>query len=96
MPKEFAYIVEPYIELDLDEDHFQDFVVAYYSVCETSSKKNRCTEVRKAIQETVRQQHRVDNELYNPYRNISLNQCFGDSKASASEWLNLTDWIEWS
>ena len=38
----------------------------------------------------------IDNELYNPYRSISLNQCFGDSKASASEWLNLTDWIEWS
>ena len=96
LPKEFAYIVGPFLDAGIDEDRFQDFVVAYYSVCKANQNRNRCTETRNRIQEMIKEQNRLNSKLYNPYRNISLNQCFGENKVPASEWLNLTDWSEWS
>ena len=53
---------------------------------------------RKASQiiDTMKKKKSSDrNKLYNPYRNISLDQCIGESKTPVSEWLNITDWKEW-
>lgn len=95
LPKEFAFIAEPFLDAGIDEDHFQDLVLAYYSARKVSPKKNRYTEIRSHVQMMLKEHNRADNILYNPHRNISLNQCFGDSNAPAADWLNLTDWEEW-
>jgi hypothetical protein len=47
------------------------------------------------IRALAQKQRHEQNTLYNPYRNISLNQCFGDSKTPVSEWLNVSGWREW-
>ena len=33
--------------------------------------------------------------LYNPFRNISLNQSLGGNDVPISEWMLLSDWREW-
>lgn len=47
------------------------------------------------IQTLIREQKRDRNTLYNPYRNISLDQCIGGSKRPVSDWLDLSEWREW-
>ena len=47
------------------------------------------------IQALIKKQKQEQNKLYNPHRNISLDQCVGDSTTPVSEWFNLSDWREW-
>ena len=50
---------------------------------------------RERIRYYFREESKKQRILYNPSRNISLNQCLGESKTPVSEWLNVTGWQEW-
>lgn len=77
-----------------DEDAFHNMIMCCYEAVNENghfSKQKAFINMRALIQKQKHDQ----NTLYNPYRNISLDQCFGDSKTPVSEWLNVTDWKEW-
>ncbi|MEA4911555.1 MAG: hypothetical protein VB092_02950 [Oscillospiraceae bacterium] len=95
MPKEFAFIISPFLQEKLSEDEFQECVLAYCAEMHTNGKASRRDRVRERIRKSTAERRREENAIYNPYRNISLNQCFGESKVPISEWMNLTDWKEW-
>ncbi len=84
----------PFLDLRTDPDQLHDMIVFCLEEGSRSKAAFKLI-VRKRIEELIREKKRVDNHLYNPYRNISLNQCCGDSKTPASEWLNLSGKQEW-
>ena len=49
---------------------------------------------RERIRDHFKEESSKRRILYNS-RNISLNQCFGESKTPVSEWLDVTGWREW-
>ena len=57
--------------------------------------KKALLRARERIREHFREENNKRRTLYNPARNISLNQCIGESKTPVSEWLNVTGWREW-
>ena len=74
-------------------DAFHDIAVICLEEINVSNKRTRLN-----AQERIRNHFREENNkqriLYNPSRNISLNQCIGESKTPVSEWLNV-GWREW-
>lgn len=47
------------------------------------------------IIERQQEEQKKNYSIYNPYRNISFDQCFGESKAPVSDWLMLPGQSEW-
>lgn len=84
----------PFLHSMLTEDDFHKMVELYYEMKQQGKYRlnERTTE---AIRESFAEQRRENNTLYNPYRNISLNQHIGDSRSPVSEWLNISGWREW-
>lgn len=84
----------PFLHHRLSPDDFQQMVLFCYG----ERKKNPSRFVDRAvaaIRVYFAEQRRINNTLYNPYRNISFNQHLGDSKYPVSDWLNTSDWQEW-
>lgn len=94
LPRSCIKVIVPFLHPKLTEDDFHKMVELYYEV----KQQTKCRLIEKAI-EAIRgcfaEQRRENNALYNPYRNISLNQCIGDSRSPVSDWLNTNDWQEW-
>lgn len=59
------------------------------------SKRGAASRAAAAIESYFSERNRENKILYNPYKNISLDQCIGESKTPVSEWLNISDWREW-
>ena len=76
------------------EDEFNDMVACCFEAWSAKSK-NSAAKAAASIDALFRKQRRDENTLYNPYRNISLNQCIGDSTQPVSDWLNASAWREW-
>ena len=72
------------------EDEFNDMVACCCEAWSTKSKNSAANAAAK-IDALFRKQRRDENTLYNRYRNISLNQCIGDSTRPVSDWLNVPD-----
>lgn len=60
------------------------------------NKRGVADRVKKAIVENQKEKRKEAFTLYNPYRNISFNQCYGTSDVPASVWLKLPDHDEWA
>lgn len=75
-------------------DDLHDMLLYCYEEQSKSKIFSTCR-VRLRIQEHIREKNRQLKLLYNPYRNISLNQCVGDSDTPVSEWMNVSGWQEW-
>ena len=78
----------------MSADDLHDMLLCCYEE-QSKSKIFSTRRVRLRIQEQIREKNRQLNLLYNPRRNISLNQCVGDSDTPVSEWLNVSGWREW-
>lgn len=57
--------------------------------------KKAISSAQKRIRDHFREERHKQRILYNPSRNISLNECIGESKTPVSEWLNVAGWREW-
>lgn len=77
-----------------DRDTLHDWFVCCYESVAEKGRFSKALALQK-VQTMTQKKKRDQNTLYNPYRNISLNQCIGDSKTPVSEWLNVTGWREW-
>ena len=84
-----------YISDYTNEDTFHDLIVCCYEAVSESGRFSK-TKARRNIESLSRKQKNEINKLYNPYRNVSLDQCFGESRTAASEWLSVSDWQEWA
>lgn len=94
LPKAFIEVILPFLSHQLTEDDFHDMVFLCYSI-PTQARDRFVCKATEAIREFFAEQRRKNNTIYNPYRNISLNQCFSDSNSPASDWLITDDWQEW-
>ena len=83
-----------YISDYTNEDVFHDLIVCSYEAVSESGRFAKLMAQRN-IESLSQKQKKEINKLYNPYRNISLDQCFGESRTVASEWLNVSAWKEW-
>lgn len=94
LPPKYIDVLLPFLHPRLTEDDFQQMVLL---CCETQARTKRAftCAATEAIKNHRAQQRRENNALYNPYRNISLDQCIGGSKSPVGSWLNLSDWQEW-
>ncbi len=79
--------------------HSADDVHEMILICldQMTKAKGRAADqaMEKELMAFFKQRNRETNMLYNPRRNISMNQCLGDSDTPVSEWMNLTEWREW-
>ena len=89
LPVSYVKTVLPFINPKTTADDFHEMV----ALC-CSSEPYPC-KAAKAIKEYLAKQRRDNSMLYNQRRNISLDQCIGDSRNPVSDWLNLSDWREW-
>lgn len=79
-----------------EEDFFHTLVMICEEEDNVSSTKN--VFYRRAcehIENVLKKQKREQNELYNPYKNLYLDKCYGDSKRPLVEWLRIDNGEDW-
>ena len=94
LPAEYVSVIASFVDEHTTDDAIHEMIICCYEAW-GDPKRNAASRAKSAIQELILKQRREYNALYNPYRNISFNQCIGDSKTPVSEWLNISDWREW-
>lgn len=73
-----------------EEDFFEDLVL-YCEEADHSASGGRFRDRALRIVETaLRRQRQETNKLYNPYRNLYLDKCYGDSKIPLGEWMHFS------
>ncbi len=95
LPKECVLAISPFITESTSSDFFHDIIICSLSTWR-KYKGDRFTErVTNLISEIIKRKSDETRNLYNPHKNISIDQCIGDSKVPVSDWFNLTNWSEW-
>ena len=94
LPRTIKEFVLPLLSTVSEQDELHDLIQCCYETIGGNGRfsKRKASQIIHMMKE---KQRRERYTLYNPYRNISLNQCIGESKTPVSEWLNITDWKEW-
>ena len=82
----------PYLNEEISEDDFHEIIQICLSE-NRNSRKSRINCVRLRIDQFLKEQRKVQSILYNSRRNISLNQCIGESKTPVSDWLDLDKYL---
>lgn len=80
----------PFLKAELSEDDFQELVMICYQT-QAASKRNFDLHAASAMRAYISSRKA---ESIRSKRNLSLDQCIGESKVPVSEWLNLSDRIE--
>ena len=90
LPQECVLAISPFITESTSQDFFHDIIVYSLDAWERcrGDKFTEC--VANLISGAIKKKNDETRNLYNPYKNISIDQCIGDSKAPVSEWLNLS------
>ena len=88
LPFECVTVISRFIKPNTTQDQLHDMIVCCLGVQKKLSRKKYAQQAEERIEERLRSIKRENNQLYNPYRNISFNQCFSDSKTPVSEWLD--------
>ena len=76
------------------EDDLHEMILCCYEAWKTQ-KRSPAEHARAAIADGIKKRKREASTLYNKHRNISLDQCFGESKTPVADFLNLSEWREW-
>ena len=94
LPSAMRTVILPYIVESTNQDFLHDLIVCCY---EALNERKAFSKLRakQIIDTMIRERNRENNILYNRFRNISINQCIGESKVPVSEWMNLSEWREW-
>lgn len=80
----------PFLTAELSEDDFQELVMICYQT-QAVSKRDFDLRAASAIRAYFSSRKA---ECIRSKRNLSLDQCIGESKVPVSEWLNLSEQIE--
>jgi hypothetical protein len=94
LPKAVREAITPFLRpgISLDDLHEMELICLEEM---QKPKKKALSFAQERIRSHFREEANKQRILYNPSRNISLNQCVGESKTPVSEWLNTTGWREW-
>ena len=95
LPHEFVLAISPFMTESTSEDFLHEMIVCCYSIKEIYKGKKLVEYAYKSISEIIKKENKEVRYLYNPYKNISLDQCVGDSIKPVSDWLNVSTWSEW-
>lgn len=94
LPINIVSTILPFLCANTSEDDFHEMIVLCYTKNVHKNRHNQ-EKASSAISSFFKEKQREENTIYNPHRNISFNQCFGDSNVPLSEWLNVTpNWDE--
>ena len=86
-------VISEFLSEYTTDDDFHDMIKLCYEAWKLSPE-NPDDSARQMISKNIKDKKFEAAVLYSR-RNISLNQCFGDSKTPAGEFLNLSDQEEW-
>lgn len=89
-------MINQFIHDKTDADAFHEMVACCYEAW--NIKRSNADAARLAISLFEAWCQKRTNEqltLYNNKRNISFNQCIGESRTPVSEWFNPNNWSEW-
>ncbi len=95
MPQKIRKVIIPFLTEKTTEDQFHDMILCCYEIAAGGRHNSFANEAKQQIMEMQKEERKRDNAINNPYRNFSLNQCFGDSKTPVSEWLIPPGQSEW-
>lgn len=72
----------------IDEEDFFENLVLYCEEADHTASGGRFRDRAFRIVETaLRKQRQEASKLYNPYRNLYLDKCYGESKTPLGEWM---------
>lgn len=71
-----------------EEDFFSNLVLCCYEADANCSRGKFFTSACCMIDAMLCEQRKETAKLYNPYRNLYLNKCYGESKTPLGEWMN--------
>lgn len=94
MPSAIKSFILPRISGHTDQDVLHDMIMCCYESIDAKGRFSKNIASAK-LKEMAQKKKLEQSILYNPYRNISLNECVGENQVAVSEWLNLSDWREW-
>ena len=78
----------------LDEEEFFMELVVHCKEAELLSGGTFFDRVCKQIDADLYEQAQKVRKLYNPYRNLYLDQCYGESKRPLGEWMDFSKYKE--
>lgn len=94
LPTAIKQFILPRIPGVSNLDRLHDMILCCYEAIDERGRFSKRIASQSIAEITAKQQQEYYT-LYNPHRNISLDQPLGDSRTPASEWLNVSDWREW-
>jgi ribosomal protein S3AE len=95
LPRVFVVAITQFLTESTSKDLFHEMIVCCYTVEKEHKGNNFSKYVYSLISETIKKRNRETHHLYNPHRNISLDQYIGNSKHPVSDWLDLSNWDKW-
>ena len=92
LPKEFIDVLALYAEnAYINEDDFRDMMTICYEVASVMHKKAGFKGMAiKKIDEYLYEKRQEERRLYNPYKNLFLDKCYGDSKVPLGVWMDFS------
>lgn len=82
-------------EIHGDKDIFHEMITICLEVdaiAQKTRKKNQFKDRSiKEIDTYLSKKKMEDQKLYNPYRNLYLDKCYGDSEVPLEAWMNFSD-----
>jgi len=87
LPKQHIIILNSFLRETTSEDDFHEMVMICYAVWR-EARSHREVLARQRIEAFFSQRKAENCTLYNNRRNLSFNQCIGESKWPVSDWLN--------
>lgn len=73
-----------------EEDFFGNLVLYCIEADRATSGKNFYSRVFQIVEAALFKQRQEAKKLYNPYRNLFLDKCYGESKRTLGEWMDFS------
>ena len=95
LPKKYHAVIARYVyskdsyPMD-EEDCFENLVVYCIEADHATSGKNFYNRVFQIVEAALFKQRQEVKKLYNPYRNLFLDKCYGESKRTLGEWMDFS------
>ena len=87
-------VIVPLLTEKTTEDQLHDMILCCYEIL-ADGKPGFVKRAVALISKRQQEEKKKNNAIYNPYRNISFNQCLGESNMPVSDWLMLPEQSEW-
>lgn len=73
-----------------EEDFFSSLILYCYEADTSRSRSQFFTRACHKIDAMLCKRRKETAKLYNPYRNLYLDKCYGESKTPLGEWMNFS------